>query len=170
MVFKDLVGFPMWETQLYQVLEPVFPELQLIFLHYRGASVQGTASIGNATKLGLMEMLDMAKDTEIATANFKIAELERQFHTANNQEALQVSGSADRNTGGTRQGFGRRTAAGARAVAAGASAVAASPRGRGNLSARAPRKDVPQEKVRPRLAATAAFPLSWTSPGSADDR
>ena len=40
MVFKDLHGYPLWETQLHDVLEPAFAELQSIFLHYCGSSIQ----------------------------------------------------------------------------------------------------------------------------------
>jgi len=116
MVFKDLVGYPLWETALHNELEPVFPVLQQIFLHYRGATATGTMSIGNATKLGMMEMLDFAKDTDLCTPTFKSADLERQFYIANNQEALQTTGSADRHTGGTRQVFSRRSAATAAAL------------------------------------------------------
>ena len=57
MTFKDLYGYPLWETQLHDVLQNAFPELQSIFLHYCGSSIAGAESIGNATKLGLMEML-----------------------------------------------------------------------------------------------------------------
>ena len=52
MTFKDLHGFPLWETQLHDVLQAAFPELQSIFLHYCGSSVQGSDTIGNATKIG----------------------------------------------------------------------------------------------------------------------
>ena len=41
MTFKDLHGFPLWETQLHDVLQGAFPELQSIFLHYCGSSVAG---------------------------------------------------------------------------------------------------------------------------------
>ena len=50
MTFKDLYGYPLWETQLHDVLEAAFPELQSIFLHYCGASVAGAESIGSATR------------------------------------------------------------------------------------------------------------------------
>jgi hypothetical protein len=163
MVFKDLVGYPLWETALHNELEPVFPVLQQIFLHYRGATATGTMSIGNATKLGMMEMLDFAKDTDICTPTFKSADLERQFYIANNQEALQTTGSADRHTGGTRQVFSRRSAAtaGLRPSVMTTSG-AASPRGgqfssRGGGSARGPpRKEsmLQKEKVRPDMQLT----------------
>ena len=37
MVFKDLHGYPMWESQLHDVLEPHFAALKSIFVHYCGA-------------------------------------------------------------------------------------------------------------------------------------
>ena len=55
------VGYPLWEGQLHDTLEPVFGELHSIFIHYTGSSIQGSETIGSATKLGLMEMLTMAK-------------------------------------------------------------------------------------------------------------
>ena len=79
MTFKDLHGFPLWETQLHDVLQGAFPELQSIFLHYCGSSVAGSESIGNATKIGLMEMLTIAKDTDLCTKEFKVDELTRHF-------------------------------------------------------------------------------------------
>ena len=116
MSFKDLHGFPLWETQLHDVLQAAFPELQSIFLHYCGSSVSGSESIGNATKVGLMEMLTIAKDTDLCTKEFKVDELTRHFTTANAQVAIATSGSADRNKMG-----------GARAMGTGAGASPAKP-------------------------------------------
>lgn len=96
MVVRDLHGYPMWETRLQDVLRAVFPELQLIFVHYCGSSVQGSASIGNATKIGLMEMLTFATDAGICTPDFKVDELTRHFWVSNMEAALAASGSADR--------------------------------------------------------------------------
>ena len=96
MTFKDLHGFLLWETQLHDVLQAAFPELQSIFLHYCGSSVQGSESIGNATKVGLMEFLTIAKDTDLCTKEFKIDELTRHFSSANAEAAIANSGSADR--------------------------------------------------------------------------
>ena len=96
MVFKDLVGYPLWETQLHDVLQPVFPDLQSIFVHYCGSSIQGTMTISSATKLGVMELLTLAKDTQLCNKQFNEDELTRQFATANAQTALAESGSAER--------------------------------------------------------------------------
>ena len=96
MTFKDLHGFPLWETQLHDVLQGAFPELQSIFLHYCGSSVSGSDSIGNATKVGLMEMLTIAKDTDLCTKEFKVDELTRHFCSANAEAAIAASGSSDR--------------------------------------------------------------------------
>ena len=41
MTFKDLYGYPLWETQLHDVLQAAFPELQSIFLSYCGSSIAG---------------------------------------------------------------------------------------------------------------------------------
>ena len=97
MAFKDLYGYPLWETQLHDVLQGAFPELQSIFLYYCGNSIAGSESIGNATRIGLMEMLAVAKDCDICTKEFKLDELTRHFNTANAQAAIATSGSADRN-------------------------------------------------------------------------
>jgi len=45
MTFKDLYGYPLWETQLHDVLQASFAELQSIFLHYCGASIAGSETI-----------------------------------------------------------------------------------------------------------------------------
>ena len=63
MVFKDLVGYPLWETQLHDVLQASFADLHKIFTYYCGASIQGSASIAAATRIGVMEFLALAKDT-----------------------------------------------------------------------------------------------------------
>merc|ERR1711965_726450 len=97
MAFKDLYGYPLWETRLHDVLQAAFPELQSIFLHYCGSSVAGSESIGNATKVGLMELLSIAKDTDLCTKEFKVDELTRHFTTANSLEAVKNSGSSERN-------------------------------------------------------------------------
>jgi hypothetical protein len=41
MSFKDFYGYPLWETQLHDVLSDAFPELSSIFLYYTGSSVLG---------------------------------------------------------------------------------------------------------------------------------
>ena len=97
MTFKDLYGYPLWETQLHDVLQSAFPELQAIFLYYCGASIAGSENIGNATRIGLMEMLSVAKDCDICTKEFKIDELTRHFTTANSQAKVATSGSSERN-------------------------------------------------------------------------
>merc|ERR1712185_848114 len=65
-------------------------------LHYCGSSVQGSESIGNATKIGLMEMLTIGKDTDLCTKEFKVDELTRHFSSANAEAAIANSGSSDR--------------------------------------------------------------------------
>ena len=45
MTFKDLYGYPLWETQLHDVLQASFAELRSIFLHYCGASIAGSETI-----------------------------------------------------------------------------------------------------------------------------
>ena len=97
MTFKDLHGFPLWETQLHDVLQASFPELQSIFLHYCGSSIAGSESIGSATRVGLMEFLTIAKDTDLCTKEFKVDEVTRHFTSANAQTAIANSGSSDRN-------------------------------------------------------------------------
>ena len=96
MTFKDMYGYPLWETQLHDVLQSAFPELQSIFLHYTGSSIAGSESIASATKLGLMEVLSLAKDCDICTKEFKVDDLSRHFSTSNAGAAIATSGSADR--------------------------------------------------------------------------
>ena len=88
MALADLPGHPLWEEQLHQVLEQHFPALQLIFVHYCGASIQGAASIGNATKIGLQEMLALEKDVALCTREFQLGALTRLFFVANSQANL----------------------------------------------------------------------------------
>ena len=88
MALADLHGYPLWEQGLKDVLERVFPELQLIFVHYCGASIQGAASIGNATKIGLQEMLSFEKDVALCTHDFELGALTRLFYVANSEAAL----------------------------------------------------------------------------------
>ena len=73
--FKDLYGYPLWETQLHDVLEAAFPELQSIFLHYCGSSIAGTDSIDSATKLGLLEVLALAKDCDVCNDDLPVDQL-----------------------------------------------------------------------------------------------
>ena len=58
--------------------------------------MQGTESIGNASKLGLMEMLTLVKDTSMCTRRFTEDEVTRQFSAANAQGAIAASGSSER--------------------------------------------------------------------------
>ena len=37
MSFKDMVGYPLWEQQLHDIIEPAFGDLQSIFLYYISA-------------------------------------------------------------------------------------------------------------------------------------
>ena len=96
MVFKDLVGYPLWETQLHDVLQGAFAEIHAIFTFYCGSSIAGSASIASATRIGVMEMLQFAKDTEICTKEYKVEDLTRQFYVANTQATMKSSSSADR--------------------------------------------------------------------------
>mgnify|MGYP006162689443 CR=1 FL=1 len=73
--FKDLYGYPLWETQLHDVLEAAFPELQSIFLHYCGSSIAGTDSVDSATKLGLLEVLALAKDCDVCNDDLPVDQL-----------------------------------------------------------------------------------------------
>ena len=97
MVFKDLVGYPLWETQLHDVLQAAFPELHKIFTFYCGSSIAGSESIASATRIGVMEFLQFAKDTDICTKEYKVEDLTRQFYVANTQATMAKSSSADRN-------------------------------------------------------------------------
>ena len=96
LVVKDLPGWPMWESELHDVLEPHFADLHSIFVHYCGSSIQGAMSISSATKLGLMEMLQLVKDTSMATRHFSEDEISRHFVAANSQAAIAASGSSER--------------------------------------------------------------------------
>jgi len=96
MTFKDLHGYPLWETQLHDILKGAFGELQHIFLYYCGTSIAGSESIHSATKVGLMEMLQFAKDVELCTKEFKIDDVTRHFVAANAEANIDKSGSADR--------------------------------------------------------------------------
>ena len=122
MVFKDLVGYPLWETQLHDVLEAAFPELHSIFTYYCGTSIQGSASIASATRIGIMEFLQLAKDIEVCNKEFKTENLTQQFYLANTQATMAASSSADRKKlpkkgagkGGVKAGKGGKAAAGAK--------------------------------------------------------
>ena len=70
------------------MLKDAFPELQKIFTYYCGCSIAGSESIASATKIGVMEFLTFAKDTQICTIEFKTEQLTRQFYVANAQYAL----------------------------------------------------------------------------------
>ena len=96
MVFKDLPGYPMWEQQLHDVLAPHFGALQSIFVHYCGAGIIGAESIASATRVGLMEVLQLAKDTGLCTRYLNEDDVSRQFTIANHQSALDKSGSSER--------------------------------------------------------------------------
>ena len=97
MVVNDLPGWPLWESQLHDVIEPHFADLHSIFVHYCGCSIQGTMSLSSATKLGLMEMLQLVRDTSMATRLFNEDEISRHFVAANSQAAIAASGSSERN-------------------------------------------------------------------------
>ena len=94
MVFKDLVGYPLWETQLHDILEAAFGEMHAIFTFYCGSSIAGSASIASATKIGVMEFLQFAKDTEVCNKEFKVENLTQQFYLANTQAQMKASGDA----------------------------------------------------------------------------
>jgi len=117
MLFKDLVGYPMWETELHDVLKAAFPELQSIFLFYCGSSIAGAGSIASATKIGIMEYIAFGKDAQIITKEYKADEFTRHFAIANSLEAMKASGSVERNQkGGKNDVKGRAANGGARAV------------------------------------------------------
>ena len=80
------MGYPLWETQLHDVLQAAFPDLHKIFTHYCGCSIAGSESIASATRIGVMEFLQFAKDTEICNKEYKTEDLTRQFFIANSQE------------------------------------------------------------------------------------
>ena len=91
MTFKDLYGFPLWETQLHDV-PGRFPRVQSIFLHYCGSSVSGSESIGNATKVQCWRC-SRSPHTDLCTKEFKVDELTRHFSSANAEAVIEASGS-----------------------------------------------------------------------------
>ena len=88
------MGYPLWETQLHDVLQAAFPELHAIFTYYCGSSIAGSSSIASATRIGIMEFLAFAKDTEICNKEFKVENLTQQFYLANTQAVMKASSSA----------------------------------------------------------------------------
>ena len=78
------------ESDLHDALRVVFGELQRIFLYYAGGSISGTDSIAEASKIGVSEMLTMAKDTLLFTRDFKTDDVQRQFFNANADEKIKA--------------------------------------------------------------------------------
>ena len=107
---------PHLEQLLHDVLEAAFGELHAIFTFYCGASIQGSATIASATRIGVMEFLQFAKDTEICNKEFKVENLTQQFYLANTQASMKNSSSADRKKmpkkGGAKKAGGDKKAAG----------------------------------------------------------
>ena len=60
------------------------------------ATCAGHRLIGNATKLGLQEMLALCHDRRLPCVGFEAADLQRQFHLVNSLGALRASSSAER--------------------------------------------------------------------------
>jgi hypothetical protein len=107
MVFKDLVGYPLWETQLHDVLQAAFFDLHKIFTYYCSNSVAGSGSIASATRIGVMEFLALAKDTEICNKEYKTENLTKEFYVANTQAMMKNSSSADRKQLPGKEGKGK---------------------------------------------------------------
>ena len=96
MNFKSLHMYPLWESELYDIIKDAFPQLQLIFQHYCASSIAGSDNISEATCIGLEEMLDFARETGIPTATFFLKDVERQVVMANSMEMASLTGAADR--------------------------------------------------------------------------
>ena len=94
-------GFPLWEEEVFGVMQRAFPELKSIFAQYAKSGSAGSGSAQSAMTLQQTELTDIALDCELASDDFKMARINNIFLRADQvDDTLQVN-KADSRAGAT---------------------------------------------------------------------
>jgi len=77
----DVIGFPVWEEDIFKMLQPVYPELQAIFSNYAqsiaGGSLQKTSLL--AVTMQDNELASFCRDAGLINEKFSIARVQSIF-------------------------------------------------------------------------------------------
>ena len=73
---SHVYGFPLWEKEIFELLQAPFGELRAIFEHYAGAS-------GDASSMQQTELVDLALDVGLVTEGFPMARVQEVFDRIN---------------------------------------------------------------------------------------
>ena len=95
MSFKDLHGFPLWETQLHDVLQGAFPELSSVFTHYAKSGSAGTTSAHAAETMQQTELVDMALDCDLTSEAFPMVRVQNIFERADQVDDTKQASDSD---------------------------------------------------------------------------
>ena len=88
MALMDVYYFPVWEEEVHAQLQPLFKELQMIFLAYTRSISETSAA--DALEMSLEEFQDLVQDTEMETDDYRFDVMSNQFMKANAVNSMQV--------------------------------------------------------------------------------
>ena len=84
----DMHMFPLWEKAVFDILQPLFKELQLIFLGYTRSISEDSAE--DAMEMSLDEFHDFVVDVSLETKQYQFDVMSNQFVKANATNVAQV--------------------------------------------------------------------------------
>ena len=98
----DVIGFPVWEEEVFKIIQESYGELQAVFSHYAqsiaGGSLQATTLL--AVTMQDNELASFCRDAGLTTAEFSIARVQSIFKDVGNAFAATKSfGSTGKSQG-----------------------------------------------------------------------
>ena len=96
MDLNHVMGFPVWEEEVFGVIQRAFPELVSIFTEYAKSGSAGSGSAKATTTMQSTELTNLALDCELATDNFKMARINTIFQRADQVDDTYVVDKADK--------------------------------------------------------------------------
>merc|ERR1719313_1582493 len=88
MELMDMHLWPLWEKAVHDILQPLFKELQLIFLAYTRSISEDSAA--DAMEMDMGEFHDFVVDVGLETKKYTFDQMSNQFVKANATNTAQV--------------------------------------------------------------------------------
>ena len=109
MDLSHVFGFPMWEKDVYELLQKAHGELKSIFDHYSKAGSAGSGSATAAMTMQQTELVDVALDCGLTSETFPMVRVQNIFERADQVDDTFKVSAADRRvvTGETAKGGDR---------------------------------------------------------------
>eukprot|EP00966_Prymnesium_polylepis_P332883 7388354-Prymnesium_polylepis.1 len=78
----QVFGFPLWEKEVFLLLQRTFGDLHSIFIHYAKSGTAGSGSAQSSETLQQTELVNLSLDVGLATEAFPMARVQQVFERA----------------------------------------------------------------------------------------